>query len=793
MGESKVLSIILIVLYFCTGIIPSFGSIEPAYSQWLYISILNIIGLIYIYIKRKDFQLEFKNKLVLLFFSSIVLFFIAAWISVFKADIISESVFEISRLSTIIIGFLILFFIIKHNPKAYFNVLVKTAIIFLAFEVYTVCSHFFSQSNVPRSLDLIKSLKHNYGSFNILATSLAIKFPFAIYAFIYFNKFWKYFSAVIIVLTITAVFFTSARTSSLSLALILTLFSIVYLLSNKTQFINSLLKKIVPLVLFTLVAIFLSLNTNRIKSSAFNSFEDLFFPKKVDKLYQYDFDSSLTSDSNRSVYWNTALNDFKTSPFIGVGIGNWKLQSKQNILQVYSVDQYKYPKRVHNDFLQILAETGIVGFTFYSVGLIIILVIVFKLFFNKANREDRLIYLILFLSVIAYMVDAFFNFPQERAPIQIQYYTLVAVLLSFYALNGTTYKIKFKPTFILLFVVGLASFIANLQAFKSSLVQKIVYDSFIGKDLLTTTYDIPYNKMANDLPKYPLIGTIGRSLEHPKAMFAYSEGKYDLAMDHINKAIELTPNLHEHYGFKAILFYQVDKFKNIDSARYYAEKTFKMQPSVKANYIIARKYYKEKKDTTKILELADAYLKKVPNDTDEWIARVHYTSNSKEALKIIDTAISLNPGNQQLIEHRKKRFQFTNKNKVTKLKPARTEDQRFVKKYYDLGMQYFTNKEYKKALAEFLKVKEVEPNNNAILINLSLVQIKLKKYEDAIPNLTKVIDSNFMSNGQPEYNRALCYVRLKNRKMAEEDFKRSIEKGYPKAIKLREKLLKEID
>jgi O-antigen ligase len=74
---------------------------------------------------------------------------------------------------------------------------------------------------------------------------------------------------------------------------------------------------------------------------------------------------------SRMVHWQTAGNMFLESPWVGVGIGNY------NVLFVrFGVQGWPYSAgHAHNYYLHTLAETGLVGITFYVAMLVTALVV----------------------------------------------------------------------------------------------------------------------------------------------------------------------------------------------------------------------------------------------------------------------------------------------------------------------------------------------------------------------------------------------------------------------------------
>ena len=85
---------------------------------------------------------------------------------------------------------------------------------------------------------------------------------------------------------------------------------------------------------------------------------------------------SITSTTNRSnterlLIWQSAYNMFRDHPVLGVGLG----QYKDNYQQKYILPQAteKYLGHAHNNFLQMLAENGLVGFIGFVVMLVYII------------------------------------------------------------------------------------------------------------------------------------------------------------------------------------------------------------------------------------------------------------------------------------------------------------------------------------------------------------------------------------------------------------------------------------
>lgn len=140
-----------------------------------------------------------------------------------------------------------------------------------------------------------------------------------------------------------------------------------------------------------------------------------------------------SSGSERMFVW------YKTAQLIndhwirGYGAGNWKLVfPSKGIEGAYRLQtQNVIFTRAHNDYLEIWAETGIIGLISYlSLFILSFFYIIQKFRFEKSqNKVETLVPMFL---LMGYMVIAFFDFPKERME-----HTLLLSLLFALAVNPT--------------------------------------------------------------------------------------------------------------------------------------------------------------------------------------------------------------------------------------------------------------------------------------------------------------------------------------------------------------------
>lgn len=89
------------------------------------------------------------------------------------------------------------------------------------------------------------------------------------------------------------------------------------------------------------------------------------------------------SNSERLLMWNSAWNMFKDHPVLGVGLG----QYKENYQQKYISPKAKEPnlEHAHNNFMQMLAENGMVGFLGFMIMFTYIIWHNFRKFLTSKN------------------------------------------------------------------------------------------------------------------------------------------------------------------------------------------------------------------------------------------------------------------------------------------------------------------------------------------------------------------------------------------------------------------------
>ena len=187
---------------------------------------------------------------------------------------------------------------------------------------------------------------------------------------------------------------------------------------------------------------------------------------------------SYGSGQERLELWKYSLEEFKENPLFGNGYGNWKI----NILQYpVNTDQADggvvYYRRAHNDYIQVLAERGIIGVIIYIFFFVLVLS-----FIIKSRNHSKFHKLLAISSIAGYATVSMFSFPLER--IELLFALFIMVFPFFKNENGLA--LKYKPV-ALVFSAAAIIFLA-LRFTNESCYFKAKQAEFDGNPALANKY-----------------------------------------------------------------------------------------------------------------------------------------------------------------------------------------------------------------------------------------------------------------------------------------------------------------
>lgn len=240
-----------------------------------------------------------------------------------------------------------------------------------------------------------------FGNPNFYASYASLTVPVGLYLLLVKKKYW---TLPLILLQTAALFLNGSRSGIVGLVPALAVF--IILVWKYVPHTRKLLLWVVPILTLSCFAfLFYIFKTNTITWARFlNIFSDF------SKLFDYLFHGTPLPPggigSGRSFGWQLGLVVTMLHPVFGTGLGNFWSELPNIVpyhLDPQYADIYYGFSSVHNEYLQHAAETGIPSLLFY------LLFIGFVLGRGFKNVKARPQNIVLLTSVIAYLIQAFFN------------------------------------------------------------------------------------------------------------------------------------------------------------------------------------------------------------------------------------------------------------------------------------------------------------------------------------------------------------------------------------------------
>ncbi len=414
----RALPYILIGAYFFSFIIKEWNfnilAYDRLYPQVFFISLINLISLLYIINNRlTEYIIKklFSNKLIIAYF----IFLIFCLISFLSSNNISESVIVFSTFATFFISLSLIYIlslIIKKNFISYCLILFASASFIESMSVIIGAYdlRFIQNVNIERTLDL----RGFAANINISAFSIVYKIPFLMYMLYRLESArLKWLSYILLISAFSALFLLLSRGAFIAMTVSVALFMLIYF---KRNYVSKaiILVSIILISSISVQNIFLTENKNQI----------------IDRVSSISIDRSDDSVNERLSYYSHALESIKKNPILGIGIGNWKIKSIEYAGR--SMKAYIIPYHVHNDFLQIGAEIGLIGLIFYIFLVIYPILICINQILKKEHNDFHIIVL---LVLISYFIDSMLNFPMSRSITHMQ---LIFTIILFNHIHKST-------------------------------------------------------------------------------------------------------------------------------------------------------------------------------------------------------------------------------------------------------------------------------------------------------------------------------------------------------------------
>ena len=342
--------LILGLYFFCYTIPQSIFNLFFVYDRvsihFLFLAAINLISFLLVLRKNTidEFLSVFKEKPHSF---SYLLFIFFGLISILSAGNKVESIVSITQLLIFFSSFVIIVFLSKLKHINFIKAFIVLTLMAVFIESVYINYLFYDSIVISGNiLDRSNEFRGFTANINISSFSLCLKIPLLFY--LIFNtkvNTLKLLSLIMIFSSIITILLLGGRASIIALLFILIMIFIICILNtNKLKIINLSLSILIVVLSLSAYQYF---NQNNKSSRVVERFSNVMNPAA---------DQSVKERLN---FYNTAFQSIRGKPLLGVGIGNWKLISIKYSKDV--IDDYEVPYHVHNDFLQVAAEIGLIG------------------------------------------------------------------------------------------------------------------------------------------------------------------------------------------------------------------------------------------------------------------------------------------------------------------------------------------------------------------------------------------------------------------------------------------------
>ena len=756
-ATSLIITIIVALYAIVPVFTPNFYTLDSNGPKFLALAILNFFSLCVIFFYKKinpgtKDPVNFIKHPVGIMISLLLLISLISFTRVIN---IYEFLITFSKIVTTFTAALILFIIFRTDHRFFKHLLIILGVI-----LFIDCLSVFygTYLYIERKIELINDVKSVYSNKNILASAIFVKVPVAIWLHLHATKRWKFVSLLLLLFTFTAILLLSARAFYMGTVFVTLVYLAFLLLRYFKEKDKSFIRFAIEYVAVLSIAVLLFSFT---QASLFPN------PTKTDQYNRNIAEriSSITEkrgSSNRDFYWRNSWELIKDHPLMGVGLGNWKIIDLKYENRTSQDKNYIY--HAHNDFIETTAETGVFGGLAYLLIFIYALFSLAKTISGKLPFAEPLFIFISSLGLLCYGVDAFFNFPSDRAEIQLLFSIYLGSFIFFTSIpgkNASPGKTKTYSVFLIHSLVLIYAVFCLSINFISLRYQRITKD-----DILRKKYTQTSEYMLQGFPFMPDISSYGEPLVCFKSRYLTNEKKYDQAIRLLqnDKSSPYDPRVPE------FICINYNNWGMMDSSLKYAEKCITMKPAFYLYTQWACDMHNRKGEYEKSFATLNAYIKKtrsIPkawNDLSELYAQIN---DGKKSVAALDSGLIFCPGDSLLMTSKATMLNYFKEKKY--------------KKQFQEGDSCFNKKYYKNAITFYTRILDQDTSLLKAYEFRGLSLFYLKEYMQAVMDFSTLIRRSPLS-GKYYNDRGACYSALEKHDDACSDFKKAIDLGDSTAV-----------
>jgi O-antigen ligase len=479
------------------------------------------------------------------------------------------------------------------KPTHIKNILFAVSIVSLICSIYGILQFLKVDPLVWDHLKTTPRSVSTFGHKNYFGMFLILTLPIIIYSLIVTkNKIFKVLFAFSLIISYLALMVSNCRGAFIIFTILGILIPIISFNKLKVIF-NFRNKAITALALLPLLLLIVAIATPaEIKENI----------KKIITEKQYQ---------DRVNIYIASLEVVSNNPFLGVGNGNFLISHVKNIHHKY---QYSQPIQLldhcHNEYIEILLESGIFAFAIYLLLFLYLLVRLFRVRNKTENRDITILSILLFWSLMAFCLYSLFDIAPRFSSTSLFLWLTIALFVilienePYKTININNVLVKNR------IFTGLIAFVIIFSA--SILFVKIVSNCFSDHylELANRTNDPPkkiqylneavklqpksieaiyqrgylefqLDNIQNSLSDYKKIDTLAPNyinINHNIASCYYKIGSFSEAKLYLLKSISLYP---DHLNSIKLLSFVSFHQRNINDAMFYCNQYLQKRPDDK--------------------------------------------------------------------------------------------------------------------------------------------------------------------------------------------------------------------
>ena len=751
-------AIIILAYIFIVTFTPNWMALDTNSTKFMTLSMLNLVAFVYLITDR---EINREPGMLLKFFTTNVGlvytgFLVMNLLSFIPAINILESVLHFSKVFSVFTAAFILSVLLMRDLR-YVKMILFVMTLLLIFDSVSV--FYYIGKFINGEVASISDIKTIYSNKNILASSIYVKLPFAL-SMLMFDRGWlKRLGWFALFVGMLSTFFMATRTFYLGLIMLSVAFlaytAVHYFRKKDTHYMKLAGAYVAALVLSILLFSYVQqyhypgMREARIeqrraaRAEAAEAQGGESRPRARGGRHTQPITEQLATISwesgsrNRTNAWIWSVEIIKQNPLLGVGTGNWKVNILEHENQVNTGFIYLY--KAHNDFLENMAETGVIGGLLFMAIFVLMGWNFLKQYRKKAD-DPGVLYRALFLAASGlafYAVDAFFNFPADRPEILLLWALYISMGIAATAIQKeqtddekttgvqadekiaatASAPITIKPvvgktaSFFIVILLAAVSYVMYIN-FESSKLQRVVYQDIMAGELRHDSY-----MFVGQFPFIPNLSIWGESITALQARYLMDEEKY-------RETIDVLIDDHSNPWDARREFFLAMAYNNLgqlDSAMYFSEKAYELKPYYFRNVHLLLTLFERNDREDEIPAILENYLETQKRTQQAWLYATSFynrTGDLDKAWELIEEAKRYLPRDSQV----EQQYNFLYHHKF--IVPNRP--------LFNEAMERYNNNDFDAAIekfGEYIEVVERDPNAFRLL---AFSYYRTERYEESI-------------------------------------------------------------